>query len=88
MQRWRTENKSLWLCRPCVRQLMPVIIRSSWEWVEESSDAALCCERCKCTEHLGERFGGLRHLVRILSLIVRFPFRLLPPRSKAWRRAI
>ncbi|NOX24670.1 MAG: hypothetical protein GXP59_00840 [Deltaproteobacteria bacterium] len=84
MQKWEIRNKEVWLCEACMRQLSPVIMRGSWEWLDESHDYSLCCARCRCNDLTVKKFGRFRQLFRFLYQ----PFKPMPNKAKAYRRAI
>lgn len=84
MHRWKIESRNIWLCNACMRELTHVIMLGTWKWLDENQDAALCCDRCKCTDQTVDRFGRLRWVLRF--------FVQHPPRQtaklKAYRRAL
>jgi len=69
MHKWRIHDRTYWLCDCCLRDLADTIVTSRWRWLDFKKHPALCCDRCKCTDHTAARFGRWRHLVRWLSLL-------------------
>lgn len=85
MQRWKIKkNTSIWLCKECLRNLSAVIMLGTWDWVEESNDVAICCDRCKCNEITVKKYGKFRRIFRYFAQNHLKHKRTL----KAYRRAI
>ncbi len=84
MHKWQIKDKEIWLCDACMRQLSPVIMRGTWEWLKESHNFNLCCDRCKCNDLTVQKFGRFRRIFRFLYQ----PLNPAPEKIKAYRRAI
>lgn len=63
MQKWLIHGKETWLCQACTRELMPVIMLGTWEWLDTLEDATRICVRCRCNDYNASRFGRFRRLV-------------------------
>jgi len=84
MHKWKINDKELWLCEACMRQLSPVIMRGSWKWLEKSNNFGISCARCKCDDITVQKFGRFRRFFRFLY----HPLKPAPQKIKAYRRAI